>query len=214
MAITGKGRPDLGRQLTSEDFNGVSEVEIDPETLMPMPRSLKMSLLEQLYQEQVISAQEYRRRMPFSFTGSISTPDDAQDARAQRVVDAIRQGQPAAEVRWTDNEAIHQDALEREILLQDDLDPQIIAVAQQRWVQLAQQAQMKQTGMAPPMPGGGAPSGPPNAPGQMLPGGPPNPTPLDPSQQPLVGQNSSVAATPVQSDQQMAGQQFDAMSHQ
>jgi hypothetical protein len=30
----------------------------------------------------------------------------------------------------------------------------------------------------------------------------------------LVGQNSSVAATPVQSDQQMAGQQFDAMSHQ
>lgn len=212
MAVVGTGRPDLGRQLTSEDFNGVSEVEIDPETLMPMPRSLKMSLLEQLYQEQVISAQEYRRRMPFSFTGSIATPDDAQDARAQRVVDAIRQGQPVPEVRWTDNEAIHQDALEREILTSDDEPPEVVQAAMQRWVALANQAQMKRTGMAPPMPG--APAGPPNDPGQMLPGGPPNPTPLDPSQQPLVGQNSSVASSPVQSDEQMAGQRFDAMSHQ
>lgn len=214
MAIVGKGRTDLGRQLTSEDFDGVAQVEIDAETLMPMPRSLKMSLLEQLYQEQVISAQEYRRRMPFSFTGSIETPDDTQDARAQRVVDAIRHGQPVPEMRWVDNEAIAQDALEREILLQDDLPPEIIAAAMQRWTQLAQQAQMKQGGMVPPMAGAPAGAQGPNDPGQTLPGGPPNPTPLDPMQAPLVGQNSSVAAQPVQSDQQQAAQQFDAMSHQ
>ena len=152
MAIVGKGRPDLGALMTAEDFDGVSQVEIDPETLMPMPRSLKLSLLDQLYQTQVINAQEYRRRLPFAFTGSITTPDDAQDARAQRVCDAIRRGAPAPEMRWTDNEAIMQDALEREILLQDDLDPMVIMAAQQRWVQLAQQAQMKMGGAPPPGP--------------------------------------------------------------
>lgn len=214
MAIAGKGRPDLGRQLTAEDFDGVAQVEIDAETLMPMPRTLKLSLLQQLYQSQLISAQEYRRRLPFAFTGAIETPDDTQDARAQRVVDAIRQGQPVPEVRWVDNEAIHQDALEREILLQDDLPPEIIAVAMQRWTQLAQQAQMKQGGMMPPMgaPNGG-PSAPPNDPAHVLPGGPPDPAPLDPAQAPVIGQNSSVAAQPVQSDEQQAAQRFDAMSH-
>jgi hypothetical protein len=40
-------------------------------------------------------------------------------------------------MRWQDNEAIHQDVLDREILLQDDLDPNVIAAASQRWIELA-----------------------------------------------------------------------------
>jgi hypothetical protein len=53
-------------------------------------------------------------------------------------------------MRWQDNEAIHQDVLEREILLQDDLDPQVLQIAQQRWVDLANQAAQKQGAMVPP----------------------------------------------------------------
>lgn len=200
MAIAGKGRPDLARALTAEDFDGVSQVEIDPETLMPMPRSMRLYLLDQLYQTQVITAQEYRKRLPFAFTGSITTPDDAQEARAQRVADAIKNMQPVPELRWTDNESIHQDILEREILLSDDQDPMIVQFAMQRWTQLAQQAAMKSGAM---MPGG--PQG----------GPPPNGTPLPPQSAPLAGSNSSMASAPQQlsqSDQQQAGSSFDAQS--
>lgn len=201
MGITGSGRPDLARMLTAEDFDGVSQVEIDPETLMPMPRSLRLYLLDQLYQTQVITAQEYRRRLPFAFTGSITTPDDGQEARAQRIADAMLQGQPAPEMRWTDNESIGQDVLERQILLQDSLDPSVVQVAMQRWTELAQQAAMKQGG-GPPMP---SPQGKPPHDGH----------PIDPAQAPLPGQNSSVATPPIQlgqSDQQQAALGFDATS--
>lgn len=199
ISIAGQGRPDLARELTAEDFDGVSQVEIDPETLMPMPRSMRLYLLDQLYQTQIISAQEYRKRLPFAFTGSITTPDDGQEARAQRVADAIKNGQPVPELRWTDNEAIHQDILEREILLVDSLDPMIVQAAMQRWVELAQQAAMKGGGMMPGMPQSGPPDG----------------TPLPPDQAPLAGSNSSMAAAPQQlhqSDEQAAGASFDAMT--
>lgn len=202
MAIAGKGRPDLARALTADDFDGVSQVEIDPETLMPMPRSMRLYLLDQLYQTQVINAQEYRKRLPFAFTGSISTPDDGQEARAQRVADAIKNAQPAPELRWTDNESIHQDILEREILLVDSLDPMIVQLATQRWIELAQQAAMKSGGM---MPGMQPPQG----------SGPPDGSPLPPQTAPLAGSNSSMASAPQQlsqSDQQAAGGSFDAMS--
>ena len=41
--------------------------------------------------------------------------------------------------------------LEREIILQDDLDPSVIQTAQDRWMQLANQSQMKMGGGAPAM---------------------------------------------------------------
>lgn len=200
ISIAGKGRPDLARELTAEDFDCVSQVEIDPETLMPMPRSMRLYILDQLYDKQVITPQEYRKRQPFAFTGQISTPDDAQESRAQRVADAIKNGQPVPELRWTDNEAIHQDILEREILLVDSLNPMIVQMAMQRWVLLAQQAAMKGGGMMP---------------GMEPQGSPPDGTPLPPQSAPLPGSNPGMAAAPQQlsqSDQQSAGSSFDQIS--
>jgi len=204
IGIVGSSRSDLARQITAEDFDGVSKVEIDPETLMPMPRSLKLYLLDQLYEKQVISASEYRQRLPFAFTDSIDTPDDRKEARAQRIADAIIQSLPVPPMRWTDNEAIVQDVLEREILDRDDVDPQVIAMAQQVWTQYANQSAQKQGGA----PMGGAPGG------QGFP--PPQGQPLPGNQQPTFGSNPSIAAAPLSmqhpSDQQQAATGYDAMN--
>jgi hypothetical protein len=149
LAVEGKNRPDLARALSSEDFDGVTDTFVDPETMMPMPRALKLFLLDDALQKGSISLQEYRRRLPFAFVGDMYTPDTDHDARARRVVEAIRQtaNPQALPLLWQDNEAIHQDALERELILQDDTPPPIRQAAQQRWQMLAQQAMMKSGGM-------------------------------------------------------------------
>jgi len=91
--------------------------------------------------------------------------------------------------------------LEREILLQDDLDPQVIATAQERWTALANQAMQKQGGGAPPPPQGaeGAPEGgPPAGPGAAsVPSLPPN-------QLPLAAGNPPIGVAPML-QQQLAG---------
>jgi hypothetical protein len=208
IAITGKGRSDWARVLTREDFDGVAQVEIDPETLMPMPRSLRLHLLDQLYQTGVIDAQELRERMPFAFVGEIQTPNTAQEARAKRIADAIRNGQPVPEIRWTDDESIHQTVLEREILTQDEDPPPIVQQALERWFQLANQAMQKEGVLAPQMIGAGAPAGP----GET----PPEGEPLPPDQAPLANQNSGMAAAPMidPAQQQAAAAGFEATQPQ
>lgn len=155
MATVGKGRPDLARALSSKEFEGPANVRIEEESLMPMPKSYRMFLLDNWHDKGIINNQQYMRRAEFGIVQDIATPDEDQDARAKRVCDALRLGLPPEQVppmRWTDNEAIHQDVLEREILLQDDLPPQVIAAATDRWKQLAGQAQQK-AGPQNPAPG-------------------------------------------------------------
>jgi hypothetical protein len=130
----------------------------------------------------------------FAIARDIQTPDEDQEARAKRVADAIRTGSPEPELRWQDNEAIHQDVLEREILLQDDLNPMIIAQAQARWTALANQAMQKQGGMVPPQPAGAAGGGPPAA---SVPA-------ISPGQLPLAAGNPPIGVAPIM-QQQMAG---------
>lgn len=154
LSVQGQSRPDLARSISSEDFDGVAEVFIDPETLMPMPRSLRLFLLNDMATRNLITQQEYRRRLPFAWVKNMATPDDDQEARARRCAEAIRSsGNPQAlPILWQDNEAIHQDILERELILPDETDPHIRDAAQQRWQALAQQAKTKQ-GPPPPQPG-------------------------------------------------------------
>jgi hypothetical protein len=117
-----------------------------------MPMAFRMYLLDNWLQTGVIDIKEYRRRQLFAVARDMSTPDEDQEARAKRVADAIRSGIAVPDLRWQDNEAIHQDVLEREILLQDDLAPEVIAAAQERWMALANQATQKQGGMGPQTP--------------------------------------------------------------
>lgn len=208
VTMLGAGRPDLARVLTQDDFDGTVDVWIDPETLMPMPRALRLFLLKEMRQMGDISPQEYRRRLPFAWVRSIGTPDEDHEARARRVVEAIRQSANpmALPMLWQDNEAIHQDVLERELILPDDVHPMIRQAAHMRWTMLAQQAQMKY-GMTAPVgpqqvqrkPGGGAPNG------------------MSAQSQPMLGGSPGMAAAPVlqvggRTDQQAAATQFDRSS--
>lgn len=239
LSISGTGRPDLARQLSKQDFAGPASVKVDQETLMPMPRTFRQFMLDTWRQQGLITNQQYLRRVGFGTLSDVDTPDEDQEARAKRVADAIRMGQPVPmqpamipqqvmgvdpmtgqpvpqtqmvpnpqfdpsqplALRWQDNEAIHQDVLEREIILQDDIEPQIVAVAQARWKLCADQAAQKQ--------GGG---GPPASPGPQAaaPKGPPSPFTPSPVTQPLGNTNPSIPVAPV-SDQTRAAGAFEAI---
>lgn len=165
LGAVGKNRPDLARAITTSDFDGQSDIRVEPATLMPMPYAFRLYLLDNWLERGVIDIKEYRRRQLFAMARDMASPDEDQEARAKRISDAIRMSMAIPEMRWQDNEAIHQDVLEREILLQDDLTPEVIAAAQERWTALANQATQKQGGMpqtAAPAPSGG-PSGTPSA---------------------------------------------------
>ncbi len=221
LGAIGKGRPDLARAVSASDFDGQSDVKVEPATMMPMPLAFRMYLLDNWLQSGVIDIKEYRRRQMFAVARDMTTPDEDQEARAKRVAEAIRMGAPLPELRWQDNEAIHQDVLEREILLQDDLDPTTIQIAQQRWIELANQAQQKQGG-GPPQQGGGAPpmQGGAPAPPQM---GPENASvpQISPGQIPLASNNPAMGAAGIMQqqtmgvpDDEMAARMADALSMQ
>lgn len=206
LGAVGNARPDLARQLTKEAFDGTADVRVEPETLMPMPRVYRQFQLDNWLDRGLITPQQYMRRQSSALIRDMDTPDEDQASRAKRIAEAIRLRQPVPEMRWQDNESIHQDVLEREIILRDDLQPDIIAAAQQRWTDLASQAAEKQ----------GAPT--PNAPspsGQAVPG--PIPTAPSPQNQPLAPSNPSVGSAPAlgqPTDQQAAAQAFERLSPQ
>lgn len=206
IGVMGQGRPDLARLVSADDFDGVIDVMIDPETLMPMPRSLRLFFLKDLLAMGQMSPQEFRRRSPFGYIREISTPDEDQEARARRCVDAMRQGSWLP-ILWQDDEAIHQDILQRDLILPDDTDPQIRQMAAQRWMMLAQQSMMKM-GVVPMQ--GGAGGGPQGPPGQ----GPKQPGAQLPSDsQPFQGTSPGVSTTQGGvSDQSRAANQFDQTS--
>lgn len=218
LGTVGKGRPDLARAISASDFDGQSDARVEAASMMPMPLAFRMFMLDNWLQSGVIDMKEYRRRQPAALVRDISTPDEDQEARAKRVADAIRMQSPLPEMRWQDNEAIHQDVLEREILLQDDLPPEIIAMAQQRWTQLANQASQKQGAVAPMAgPGGMPPGGPPASGGPSAASVPA----ITPNQLPLAASNPPMGVAPLL-QQQMAGipdaeqaaQQADILSRQ
>lgn len=192
IGVIGSNRPDLAREFSSVDFDEVVDVHVEAETLMPMPRTLRLFLLDQDLEKGIIDAKEYRRRRPFAYAADQMLPDDVQEAKAKRVAEQIRLGLQPEPIVWQDDEAINQDVLERDILLAGDIPPEIREAAQQRWVALANQASQKMGGApqgapAPGM-GGEAPSAP--APGA------PAATPLPPDQAPTFGSNSGLPAAP------------------
>lgn len=166
IAVEGNSRPDLGRLLSSDDIDDATKVWVEPETLMPMPSSLRRAVLDDMLQKGLITPQNYMQRQPFGWVRNLDSPDQDQSARANRVAETIRQtGSDATmPVLWQDNEAIHQDVLERQLILNDDLPPQVRAVANERWMRLGAQAMSKQQGMqippGEPQPQGGAPGAP------------------------------------------------------
>lgn len=210
LGTVGKGRPDLARAVSSSDFDGQSDVKVEPATLMPMPMAFRLYLLDNWLQTGVIDLKEYRRRQMFAVARDIGTPDEDQEARAKRVADAIRMQAPVPEMRWQDNESIHQDVLEREILLQDDLAPEVIAAANERWIALANQAAQKSGAMPPAAPG--APQAGPAA--ASVPALPPNLMPLAPNNPPIGVTNLVQSGMTGMSESEQTAQVADSLSRQ
>ena len=205
VGVQGESRVDLARVIHKDDLDGAVDVWIDPETLMPMPRSLKLFLLKDLLQVGGMSVDEYRRRSVFGWVRHLGSPDEDQEARARRVAESIRQGQPLP-MKWWDDEAIHQDVILRELVLPDNTDPQVGQLAEQRMAELANQAGMKQGILS----GAGATNGAPQAPEAG-----PQGLELPPGEQPFQGSNPPIAATTATnfgqvSDADAAARQFDA----
>jgi hypothetical protein len=206
LGIQGSGRPDLAREFSAEDFDAEIDVFIDPETLMPLPRALRLAQLEDLFAKGLITPFQFLRRHPFAYIREMDHPDEVQAARAKRVVEALKQGQWLP-ILWMDNEMIHKDVLEREVLLNDDADPQVRSMAYMRWLRLDQQMFMKMQGSlpqqgAPAPPADNKPSGPA---GNLLPAG----------QQPFAGTSPGIAAgtfntAGAQTDERRNARAFDA----
>ena len=217
LGTVGKGRPDLARAVSSTDLDGQSDVKVEPATMMPMPMAFRLYLLDNWLQTGVIDIKEYRRRQMFAIARDMATPDEDQEARAKRIADAIRTGDMVPEMRWQDNEAIHQDVLEREILLQDDLDPQVIQTAQKRWVDLANQAAQKQGAMVPPEAiQQGAPGAPevPQGAQASVPGLPPSAMPLPTGNPPIGGASIMQQQAMGIPEDEIAARQADILSLQ
>ncbi len=158
VGAIGSTRPDLARALSSKDFDGPSTVKVEPAKMMPMPAYYRKQQLDDLLARQLITPQQYMRNIQFKTVTSFDTPDEDQEARAKRVVNAMLTGQEPEPLIWQTNEAIEQDVLERDILLQPGLDPQVYAMADARWKADAQQQQMKMGAQAPPGAGGPSPT--------------------------------------------------------
>jgi len=157
IAITGKSRIDLAQQISAEDLDGVSDVTIDPESLMPMPKSLKLSLMQQDLEKGLIPPDQYLRLRPFAWMRDVGNGDEDDRARAFRIADAIRKGMPEAQLNEQypalpmDNAAVHMDILRREILLDDWLPKEVKAVAFDRYM-VYQQMQQQQVAPQPGTP--------------------------------------------------------------
>ncbi len=149
IAIQGKNRTDLAIAISSVDMDGIVDVSVDPETLTPQPKALRQWLLDNAYDRQLITKDQWLERAPFGNVRDMQTPSEVQYAKAKRVSEQIRRNEPPEPVVWQDDEAIHQNVLERDLILAAGTDPQAMQVASQRWQQLAQQQQQKRGPQAP-----------------------------------------------------------------
>lgn len=155
IAISGNDRSDLAMELSATDMDGVVDVTVDPETMIPQPMALKQWMLDNAYDRQIINKEQWLERSPFGDVRDMQAPSEIQYQKAKRVSEQLRLGQPAEPVIWQDDESIHQNVLERDLILAGGIEDPIRQAAIQRWQQLAQQASQKNT---PPPPAPGTPA--------------------------------------------------------
>lgn len=197
IGATGRLRPDLGRLLVGDDLDGQMNVTLDPETMMPMPRSLRLYMLDDWLSRGLITPEEYRERYGFAIVQDVRTPKRLQEAAAMRTVDAVRTGQPVPDIEWVHDEAVFQDVIERELLLADptQVDEEQRALARQLWQAYANQAAMKL---------GQVPAAPTQTPGASQ--GAPEPLGLPPQQAPTMALPSGIATDPLLRNQTVESQ--------
>ncbi len=155
IAILGKDRTDLGISLSSVDLDGVVDISVDPETLVPQPKALRQWMLDNAFDKQLISKEQWLERSPIGDVQDMEAPHKIQIAKAKRIVEQIRLGQPLEPMVWQDDEGIQQSVLDRSLIMAGGTPPDQMQLAQQRWQDLAKQQKSK---LAPPPPPPGSPA--------------------------------------------------------
>lgn len=151
IAITGKDRSDLATELTAADLDGIVDVTVDPETMVPQPKALRQWLLDNAFDRQLISKEQWLERSPFGDVRDMEGPAKVQFAKAKRLTEALRLRQPTEPVLWMDDDSTMQNILERDLILAGGVEDDIRQAAINLWQQYAQQSQKKR-GPQPPAP--------------------------------------------------------------
>jgi hypothetical protein len=108
--------------------------------MMPQPTSVKLYELDQLYDKAA------HRRPRVSAPAPVRVDVEHRDAgrsagsEGEARLRSVPPRQEPEPISWIDDEAIHQDVIQHEILLAANMDPQIQQLAMERWTQLADQA--------------------------------------------------------------------------
>lgn len=155
ISVLGKNRSDLAMELTAADLDGVVDVTVDPETLVPQPKALRQWMLDNAYDRQIISKEQWLERSPFGDVRDMQAPSEMQYQKAKRQTELLKLRQPVEPIVWQDDEGIQQTVLERDLILAGGIDDDIRQAAQAQWQALAQQHQKK---MGPPAPPPGSPA--------------------------------------------------------
>lgn len=149
IAITGKDRSDLATELTAADLDGIVDVTVDPETMVPQPKALRQWLLDNAFDRQLISKEQWLERSPFGDVRDMEGPSKVQTAKAKRLTEALRTRQQPEAVEWQDDEATMQTILERDLILAGGVEDDVRSAAKAKWQEYAEQ-QQKKRGPQPP----------------------------------------------------------------
>jgi hypothetical protein len=145
------GRADLAKRIEAEDLGEESVTYVDPQTMTPLPQALRNQMLFDMYQQNLIDAEEYRKRSPFSDIRNVTMGGTDQWERAQNINIFIEEnGDQLAQlmmqnpdapytpevggviVWWQDDPDAHKRAL-MELILDDRKTQAVRDVAAARW---------------------------------------------------------------------------------
>lgn len=159
ISIEGKNRSDLAYAISAADLDGIVDVSVDPETLVPQPKALRQWMLDNAVDRKLITPEQWRERSQFGDVRDMQAPSEIDYQKAMRVAQQILMGVEPEPIVWQDDEAINQNVLERDILKappSKSVTSQAVKAASDRWQALAQQHKKK---TAPPPPDPKSPEG-------------------------------------------------------
>jgi hypothetical protein len=173
-AVGNSGR--LAKLISRESLGDELLVYTDPETMMPMPRALANQMLFDLYQNQIITKNEYKERAPFAEIRDVYTGANDQVQRARWINTVLEErfeqltqimqqpdpmtGQPnptaiyapenGVPILWQDDPNVHMETL-NQIILDERKPLPLRQIAWERWgiYQQLFKAQNDPTGMTP-----------------------------------------------------------------
>ena len=141
------GRGDLARAIDKDNIAGPCVVYLDPDTLVPLPRTLRNQMLVDLLDKNMISKAEYKKRAPFAEIRDVHMGDTDHWERAQWINTVLEQNwktlhKKSAEelysvesgvlVLWQDDVNVHMEALQQ--LALDERKPwELRKMALDRW---------------------------------------------------------------------------------